>query len=246
MRKVIVLLALGALVASSASAASFWTESFNYSDGNLAVTPNVSGDLWFNHSTSTTVIYTDIQVVNGEAVLVGANGSDDSRLFPAQSATATTYACFKMKINAGTETGYSYIAHLKDAGTGYVSQVFIFPTSATAYNIAISSSSTAPTGAAIWATPLTKGIYYTIAVKYDALTGYSTMWVDPENEASTSVTSVSLKVGTLVTGFALRQATGVGSTFDDITVGDTFCPAPVAPPVPTTDSSWSAVKGLYR
>jgi hypothetical protein len=243
MRKVIALLALGLLAASSASAASFWTESFAYSNGNLAITPNVSGGLWVNHSTGAT--YTDIQVTGGEAVLIGANGADDSRNFTARTATAITYACFKMKINAGTEsTGNSYIAHFKDSTTGFVSQVFIFPLGASTYNIAISSTSTAPTGTAIWSTPLYRGTYYTIAIRYNAATGVSTLWVDPTlGESSPSINSVSTKTGTLVSGFALRQAIGVGSTFDDISVGDTFCPEPV---VPTSSESWSSVKSQYR
>lgn len=246
MRKVIILLAFGVLAASSASAASFWTESFNYADGNLAVIPNVSGGAWVNHSTSTVIPdpYIDIKVVSGEAVLIGANGSDDSRNFTEQSATATTYACFKMKVNPGAEaSGNSYIAHFKNASTGFVARVFIFPTSTTAFNIGINSGSTVPSGAAIWPTSLTKGTFYTIAIRYNAQTGVSTLWVSPVSEASPSITTLTTTIGTLVSGFALRQAIGAGSTFDDITVGDTFCPGEV---VPTTNSTWGAVKSDYR
>jgi hypothetical protein len=71
------------------------------------------------------------------------------------------------------------------------------------------------------------------------------MWVNPVSEASPSVTCLlaNIKTGILVSGFALRQSLGAGSTFDDITAGDTFCPGEV---VPTTNSTWGAVKSDYR
>jgi hypothetical protein len=50
--------------------------------------------------------------------------------------------------------------------------------------------------------------------------------VDPVNSGSPSIVGPNATIGTLVSGFALRQSTGEGTlNVDDITVGDTFCPA---------------------
>ncbi len=241
-RMVITLLALGVFAASAASAATFWSETFSYANGGLVAN---SGGNWVGHSTSTSTTYIDIQVVNGEAVLIGANGQDDSRNFTARSASAATYACFQMKLT-GTETsGSSYVTHFKNNSTGFVSQVFVFPTGATTFNIGINSTSAVPTGASIWPTPLTKGTFYTIAIRYNAATGVSTLWVDPQSESSASINSTTTTIGTLISGFALRQATGASTTFDNIQVGDAFadlCPAVV----PTNSSTWGQLKSLYR
>jgi hypothetical protein len=244
-RTAITLLALGllALVATPSFAARFWTETFTYSDGGLVA--NSSGN-WVGHSTSTT--YTDIQVGTGEAILIGANGQDDSRNFTEQSATASTYGCFKFKLVGTGTSGTVYFAHFKNTGTFFCARVFAIVTSATQYNLGINSTSTVPTGAAIWATPLNKGQYYTLAIKYNAQTGASTLWVDPSSEASTSVSNSDAGViGTLVSGFALRQSSFANHTIyvDNIEVGDVFsdlCPSPT----PTRSGTWGSIKSLYR
>lgn len=244
MRKVIILLAIGILAASSASAASFWTESFNYVNGNLALVPNVSGSLWVNHGTSTTVT-TDILVVNGEAAVVGVNALDDSRGFTPVAAGATTYACFKMKV-VGTQTsGSAYFLHLKDGGTmNFVARTFATITGATTFTIGISSTNGAIT---YFPGTFNKDTYYNVSIKWDGTASTGTLWVDPVSESSASVTAVAAIPAPstiIVSMLALRQASGYGTVFvDDITVGDTFCPAGA---VPTTNSTWSAVKGLYR
>jgi hypothetical protein len=249
MRKVIVLLALGVLAASSASAASFWTESFAYSNGNLAVTPNVSGGLWANHGTSTATTALDIQVVGGEAAIVGLRALDDNRSFTPVAAGASTYACFKMKVVGTETTGSAYFLHFSDGGTSnFVARTFATIAGATTFTIGISS-----TNGAIIYFPGTwnKDTYYNVSIKWNGTASTGTLWVEPTlalGESSPSVTAVAAVPAPstiVVSSLALRQATGYGTVYvDDITVGDTFCPGDN--PVPTTNNSWSAVKGFYR
>jgi len=242
MRKtVIALVALGLVVASSAGAASFWAESFNYPDGGLVA---VSGGNWIGHSTSTATNYIDVQVVSGEAVLTGANAQDDSRLFPAQSATATTYAAFVVKVVGTGTSGTVYFAHFKNTGTSFCAQTYAILTGATTFNLGISSTSTL---SATWPTPLTKGVYYNVVTRYNATTGISTLWVDPVDQNSTSISSVVGYTGTLVTAFALRQATFADKIHvDKIGVGDSFIDAFLAGPTPVAGTTWGKLKNLYR
>jgi hypothetical protein len=234
---VITLIALGVFAASAASAASFWSESFNYADGNLAT---VATGIWNTHSGTT-----DITVVSGEAVVNSAAGADDNRQFtPAQSATASTYACFRMAISGTQTASGTYFAHLMNTGTFFGARVFAMLNDATTYKLGISTTSTTPIGAAIWPTPLTKGVYYNVSIKYDAATGISTLWVNPTLESDPSIVSLVGPTGTLISGFALRQSAGFGiANVDDITVGTTFCPEA---PVPTSKGTWGQLKSLYR
>jgi hypothetical protein len=234
MRKVIILLALGVLAASSASASIPWAETFAYGDGNLTLNPG-----WLTHSGTGT----DVQVLNGEAVLNSVNAPDDNYQFRASTeATATDviYACFRLKIT-GTQTATgTYFAHFMNTGTFFAGRVFAALVDGTTYKLGINSTSTTPLA---WSAALIKDRYYTIVIKYDAASGLSTMWIDPINELSPSLVGMNPVIGTLISGFALRQSSGYGiATIDDITVSSSFCTGEV----PTTNSSWSAVKSDYR
>lgn len=235
MRKVIALLALGVLAASSATAAVSWTETFTYPDGNLTAVSS-----WVTHSGTGT----DVQVVSGAAVVNSANAPDDNYQFRTQAeATATDilYAAFRMKIS-GTQTATgTYFAHFMNTGTFFAGRVFAALNDASTYKLGINTTSGTP---AFWATPLNKDEWYTVVVKYNAGNGVSTLWVNPTNESSPSLDGPAVTVGTLISGFALRQSAGYGiATIDDIEVSDFF---PVNGAVPTTSSSWSSVKSDYR
>jgi hypothetical protein len=243
MRKtVITLLALGLFAATTASAASFWGETFTYANGDLTT---VATGIWFTHSGT---LPTDVQVLAGEAVLTSTNAPDDNRQFsPARGATDATYACFKLKISGTQTASGTYFAHLMNTGTFFGARVFAMLNDATTYKLGISTTSTTPVGTAIWPTMLTKGVYYNVAIKYDAATGISTMWVDPGTEASPSVVSLVGPTGTLISGFALRQSAGYGvATIDDVGVGATFEDACYVVPTPTSSSTWGKLKSLYR
>lgn len=236
MRKVIALLALGLLAAVPATAALDWHETFTYPDGNLTAVSS-----WVTHSGTGT----DVQVVNGEAVLTSTNAPDDNYQFRTQAeATATDiiYAAFRMKISGTQTTTTTYFAHFMNTGTYFAARVFVGLNDATTYKLGINSTSTVPTS--FWPTMLNKDQWYTVVIRYNAGTGVSTLWLDPTNESSPSIDGPNTIAGTLISGFALRQSAGYGvATVDDINVTTVF---PVAGAVPTTNSSWSAVKTDYR
>jgi hypothetical protein len=237
---VITLLALGVFAASTASAASFWSESFAYANGDLTA---VSTGIWVTHSGT---LPTDVQVLNGAAVLTSTNAPDDNRQWtPARSITDVTYACFNMTITGTQTAAGTYFAHFMNTGTYFTARVFAaLGTGTNSYKLGINTTSATPNW---WATELTKGVTYVVAIKYDAATGVSTMWVNPQSEASTSIIGNATTIGTAISGFALRQSGGYGvATIDDISVGATFDDACAAAPTPTSSSTWGKLKSLYR
>jgi hypothetical protein len=250
------MLAFAAVMATPASAISIFADGFSYANGNLV--PNGS---WTNFSPGAL----DIQVVGGRATggATPNNQADDHRLFAAQPLTGKTYACFIANIPtfAAGAPKPVYFAMLKDAGTSiFVSRVYVVNFPGGGWTFGISHSSTSATvGLTRWTAPLNNNQDYTIVINYDPVAKTSTMWVNPTNSLSPSVTDANAAIAAIaVEGFGLRQsnsasalpaqfagtsdwnwivdALGVGTTFDDA----------CSRPTPTSKATWGSVKAIYR
>lgn len=258
MKRIVTTLALLAMSAMSASAAVLVNEQFNYLNGNLV--PNGG---WANYSGTGT----DISVAAGRAVVNHANAPDDHLLFPVQATTSTTFACFDVIVNAPpTSPKAVYFFELKDAGAAnLVSRVYVLNAPG-GFTFGVSHSSTnATTGVTAWGATLSYGTRYNILVNYNPVAKTSTLWVNPVNELSPSVTDSNPAVVALaVQGVGLRQS-ATASTFpaaqlaqyngvdnislsvDNLGVGTTFDDACLAyHTVPTRKTTWGAVKSIYR
>jgi hypothetical protein len=259
MRKVaIALLALGlALVlVTPASATVYFSELFSYANGPLVAN---SGGNWFVHSGTPP---TDIQVVNGVAVGDMAQGPDDSRnLGVTTGAAAKTYACFLVTIpTPGTlPVVANYFAHFKNAGSGttFTSKTFVGPGSDNnhfRFGISTQANAGATPAPVFWPSDLNFDTQYALAIKYDAATGISYLWVNPASEASPSIQSLaadaSANSGRQLVCFALRQSNTGGTTWtykvDQVGTASTFDEACVSGPTPTSKSTWGTLKALYR
>lgn len=261
MRKIaIALLALGlaaSFAVTTASAAALpLSETFSYPDGNLV--PNGG---WANFSGAVT----DVQVVSARAVGFGPNANDDHVAFTAQLLTVKTYACFLVKIPAiAAAPKPIYFFAMKDGGTAnFVSRVYVLPITG-GFTFGLSHSSTSATvGVVPWsAATLLYDHDYNIVVNYDPVLKTSTLWVDPVNEASTSVSITNAAIPALaVSTVALRQSASAatlpaapayvgtadwGFSMDNLGVGTTFDEACVAGPTPTRSETWGRLKTLYR
>ena len=249
------LVALGAIAASPAFAISIFADGFAYPNGNLV--PNGG---WANYSGAVT----DVQVVGGRATggAIGNPSNDDHRLFAAQPTTGKTYACFIANIPSFVGTPKPiYFAELKDAGAAnLVSRVYVVNFPGGGWTFGISHSSTgAAVGLTRWTAPLNNNQDYTLVINYDPVAKTSTLWVNPANEFSPSVTDANAAIAALaVSGFGLRQSNAsstlpaefAGTTdwnwaVDNLGVGTTFDDA-CARPTPTTKSTWGSVKAIYR
>jgi hypothetical protein len=129
------------------------------------------------------------------------------------------------------------------------------------FGISWSSTNTTALGATPWsATTLLYDTDYTIAIKYDPGAFTSTLWVNPVDESSPSVSNTGTAAAIAVAGFGLRQSASASSfpppgytgstdwTFsvDDLGVGTSFTSACTPIPTPTSKSTWGMVKTIYR
>jgi hypothetical protein len=249
------ILALGFAAATPSMAASLVFDTFSYNNGDLV--PNGG---WANYSGATA----DIQVASGHARVVPANANDDHILFAAQATTVKTYACFDVTVEPFAASPKPvYFAELKDAGAAnLVSRVYVLPLAAGGWTFGISHSSTSTSvGVTPWGAALSSGVQYHVVINYDPVAKSSTLWVNPSNELSTSVSNANSAIAALaVSGFGLRQSasasalpasppyagtTDVNVQVDNLGVGNTFddaCNIPTA----TTPQTWGGIKGMYR
>jgi hypothetical protein len=262
MRKIAIAFLVLGLAASfavtPASATNLVSESFSYPNGNLV--PNGG---WANYSGAVT----DIQVASGRATggAIGNPANDDHKLFAAQPVTAQTYACFQVIIPAVAGAPKPiYFLELKDAGAAnLVSRVYVLPLAGGGWTFGISHSSTSTTvGVTPWTAALSFDTPYVVAINYDPVAKSSTLWVNPVNQASPSVTDANPLIPALaVSGVGLRQSNAASAlpasppyagttdwnySVDDLGVGTTFDDACNYGPTQTRSSTWGQVKTLYR
>lgn len=223
------------LLPAMASAVQLLNEPFNYPNGPL----NGQGG-WASHSGTAN----QVQVVGNTAQAVNTVNSEDvNKSFAAQSATAKTYASFKLKVTAYSGAGTDYFAHLKDTGTlNFRARVFISaPTAGGAFRLGIAATSAGTSPTVNWTSDGNLNQVYLIAIAWDANTGTADLWVDPTSEASPRVTSgpFALATGPAISAFAIREGSAVASTeqIADLAVGTSFADA-LAPSAVPSVSQW--------
>jgi hypothetical protein len=259
MKRIATLLALLALSAAPAFATVLLSDSFTYPNGDLGVNAP-----WSVYSGTPP---TDIQVNAGRVIINHSNAPDDHALFPVQSTSTKTYACFDVIVpNPGGAPKPVYFFELKDnAASNLVSRVYVL-TSGAGFVFGISHSTTSATaGVTPWSSTLTYGTKYNVAVNYDPVNMSSTLWVNPASELSPSVTDVNAAIAALaVQGVGFRQSS-TASTFpaaqnalyagtvnatvsvDNLGVGTTFVDAcQQYQSTPAQRSTWGQVKSMYR
>jgi len=221
MKKYLALLLVAMSVATVSKAAIVLDEPFAYLDGALT---NVSGGKWSIHSGTT-----PINVVNQKAVISQTNNQDNNaQLIGAPYSSGNLYAIFIINFSTVPTGGGSYFAHFKDATTsGFRCRAYAVSTGAAAgnYRVGIARSGGA---AVIIPTDLLPNTDYTLVMRYDAATGASRLWINPQSEGAVSdfADGTDAWTATPITSFGLRQGTTAGTsgttTLDDLKVGTAF------------------------
>ncbi len=210
-------------LASSANAALFYNETFTYPDGNL-----VGNDGWAAHSGAGSM---PVQVSGGAITLNhGAGSREDVNLDTGSvlGAGGKWYAGFDLNVPSGS--GDVYFAHFLESSSLFNGRIWTAaPTSGGDYTVGISEGSSLSVTSA---SDLTYNTDYRIVVAYEFDTAISTLWVNPANEASTSV-SFDGSLSTAAFGFAFRQAGGsFVQVVDNLAVATTFDEALTGVPEP--------------
>ena len=253
------MIALAFAAATPSMAASLVFDTFSYNNGDLV--PNGG---WANYSGATT----DIQVASGHARIVPAAANDDHILFTPQATTVKTYACFDVTVEPFiNQPKPVYFAELKDAGAAnLVSRVYVLPLAAGGWTFGLSHSSTSATvGVVPWGTALSSGVQYHLVINYDPNNRSSTLWVNPTNELSPSVTDVNASFTEVALDhFGLRESSSASTlppaqttafagsanaiiSVDNLGIGTTFADACAQyQSTPAQRSTWGQVKQIYR
>ncbi|MFM1903285.1 MAG: hypothetical protein RLZZ440_1185 [Planctomycetota bacterium] len=215
---------------SSAQAATLYSSSMTappLTAGNL-----VGQDGWTAHSGAGSV---PIQVGStGTTVDSTAGGTrEDANVgFTEIAAGQTYYFGFDVAVTGATGVAPTdvYFAHFKNAGTGtdFTTRTFVTPFTGADFTFGLSPASSSPS--VTWATGLTYGETYRVVGSYSFDNLETRLWVDPVNEASTSISATD-SAANAVAAFALRQATANSSQLiSNLAVGTSF--SDVVNPVP--------------
>jgi len=207
------------------------SDSFNYLDGDLAA---VSSGLWTVISGSG-----NLNVSSGHAVVSSSLTADDATAFTPVGAGVLYYGLTATVTSVPGTTG-SYLAALWDGETGAATDYF------GRLQVAQGSTSSkvkfgiindgSPNTPVYFGSEFDLNSAVQIVVKFDFSTMTSTLWVNPANESSASVTDSvaaifsadSTTPGGVATlgNFLLRQANSIGTTsVDNLVVSTTFVEA---------------------
>ena len=215
----------------------FFTESFDYPDGDLTV---VSGGLWARHSGGKPPANV-IQVVNGEAVVVAPGDQDDNRQIGMEMgptdiwfyAVRFTVSQFEM-----ANINQDYFIHFRPEGFGFRARLAPSPPTDPDnfdYSFQVWASS-GDDGMTDWDGDFSYGDEVIAVVRWENETGVATLWINPVDESSTSVMDDELPDAMEpITSIALRQDSGTGSVVNIpvLSVGDNFADVLAAVSEPT-------------
>ena len=219
------LMALG-LTAQISFAATVFTENFTYADGPLV---GASGSPWTTHSGTPN----QVNVASNAAELTGSEGEDVNATIAAPGLfynSGTLTATLSVNFSALPNATGAYIAHFKDASTGFRGRVFTTTTGATSgFRLGISDVINAVASAVIIPTDLSLNTTYVLTLTHDVTTGRSSLAVAGIGSATaTDLTGTPPALTPInVSAFALRQGGTLGTVaIDNISVDATALAVP--------------------
>jgi hypothetical protein len=198
-------------------------EPFNYPDGTLLT---ATGN-WDAHSGTNDG---PVTVTGGKAFLVTTGKEDVHYIFDQPTfkigGGIVLYAKFVANFSkASASSNGSYFMHFYGTGSGtFRGRVFAGTggvAAAGSFRLGIANNATTPS--VFFPQDYPTGQDLTVVVRYNVGTGITTLWVNPDNENSPSVTATDAPFPADIPGFALRQDSSFGSlSLDDLKLGTAF------------------------
>jgi hypothetical protein len=229
--------AVGVLMAisllSTGGAAVIFDEKFDYADGSLS---SVSGGNWnFNPNGGGSA--GQLQVAGGKVMPTFSNGEDVTRSLGANYASGTLYysALVTMTAIPGTGQYGAYVMHFSDTESGqstdFFARLYVKAVDSQTFNFGVrnrslqASPSDYPT--VFDPTAISLNTEVAIVVKFDFATLQSTLWVNPVDANSASVTDTFTVAfagaDQTLSQLSIREAAGIGSSMiDQVKVGTEF------------------------
>jgi hypothetical protein len=221
MKRIFIILAVSA-VATLSYGSLLFEDNFSYSDGSLT---NVSSGTWVKYSGTNDP---STPMVSGGAIILDRGNSDDvyREGSASQIDSGTIYYSFDMTMNtkpATSSDGY-YLAGLGRGTTTLRDRLYVTTAGAAEgdyFQIGVGNNSMGVK----WASDLSLSTTYRIVVGSNLGTDQTTLWIDPENESSTSVSVIDADTYA-IQGLQFRQDTGIGiSEIDNARLATTFSEA---------------------
>ncbi len=238
MKKSLALILALAGVAFASQAASILSDDFNYPDGAIV---GAAGSPWLANSgiAGSMVVTNNILEVAGsitgrtEDIAAPLSGSP----YMTNGAVAAVYSKFTIKIKSLPTAAGAYFAHFNGESappnaTLHRARIWISATNAIAgtltpagkVRLGIANSSSGNAATAQWDVDLDTNVTYTVVTRYQIATATSTLWIDPTDESSASVTAADAVSPFInVVYYSFRQTTGQGTMgIDALRVGTAF------------------------
>lgn len=196
------------------------TDDFEYADGPL---PDVSSFVWFAHSRADS---NDL-VVAEQKVSLSYTNNTDAHAFMFNTPYATNsgivaYTGFVVSFSELPSFRGSYFAHFWDTGFNYPARVFAMTEGAEdgKFRLGVSNGGFP---AEIYPLDLVTNAEYNVVTCYNLGTAETKLWINPTSEDDPSISATDVRLPANVDGYALRQASGIGTfTFDNLRISTTF------------------------
>ena len=184
-----------------------------------------------------------VQVTSGEVALIqtdgGTNGEDVANVFSDRAANAPTYSRFDFRLPSADNGTLAIDPDVIGEGAYFISLRgtsasmslrarfgVLAPAGATGFRAAINADNSNLADGASWPDDLAFDITYRAIISYDAGLGESRLWINPLNEASSSVADPGA-AGTVINRVIVRQNDDYAGKqlIDNLVVATTFAEA---------------------
>jgi hypothetical protein len=238
MKRVLVLAVACVLVlaTSAAQADILVNENFTHPDGNLVgqvPTPG-PGLAWAAHSSAG---LNPVQVSSGHIIINQASSSEDVNVDTGMvmGTGDLWYAAFDFSNTGGSSS--AYFAHFLENASNFVSRIWVTaPAAGGDFRLAFSNDNSITDGdGEVFSADLTYGTTYRVVSSYDFTAQQGTLWIDPINESSPSMTATDPGYSDACFGYAFRQGGGgTQQIVDNLVVATTFDEALTGVPEPAS------------
>jgi len=172
-----------------------------------------TGSPW-GHSSGTNY---DLLVSNGAAMLTGARSEDLAAIIStpafAFDSGVVLYTSFSITFSNRPTSAGDYFAHFKDTINGTTFREKVYASTANAAN----------NFTVQFPQDLNTNQTYLVVMRYNSGTGESVLWVNPNNEYSTSVAAQDVTSAANISAYGLRQADAIGTSYlDNLVIGTSF------------------------
>ncbi|MGC3958752.1 MAG: hypothetical protein QM813_12675 [Verrucomicrobiota bacterium] len=242
---ILILLAIAGLAVSS-KAASVLSDDFNYPDGAIV---GASGSPWgYVSGTAGSMLATNssLEVNGGRSEDINATLSGGPYL--SGGPVAALYSKFTVRFIALPSGAGTYFAHFTGPNitTDFRARILACTTNVTTlgnaaagnFYLGIANNSGTVGLSVPFPTELTTNVTYTVVTKYVLSTGLSTLWIDPVDESSPSVTATLSPSTANIVYYAFRQGAAAQGAVrvDSLRVGTAFSDVAGANTAPSISS----------